>query len=114
MSTPPSPTVRTPRTAPKKPKKSSTWSECKKLVHDCLTENDGQTYCPFRVSGLFLNLMGFPTFIGCSLYSVFRDHHFDMIAFGTAFGAMLSGCAVLAGGVAMKARTDNPLQEQQQ
>jgi len=86
------------------------WSEIKKLLHDCLTENDGQTYCPFRVSGFALNLLSYPTFIGSTVYTVWHSHTFDMVSFGTAHAAILAGCAALAGGVALKARTDAPAQ----
>lgn len=81
----------------------------KKLIKDCLTENDGQSYCPFRVAGALLTSTSIPTFIGSTLYTVFLNHHFDYIAFGTAFGAMASGLSVLAAGVGFKAKTDTPL-----
>lgn len=78
----------------------------KKLIHDCLTENDGQSFCPFRVGGAGLSATGIPTFIGASLWSVIHGH-WDPVAYGTAFAAMMSGMALLAGGVAFKARTDD-------
>jgi hypothetical protein len=82
------------------------WAELKKLVKDCITEIDGQTYCPFRVGGVALTSVSLPTFIALAVFSVWKDpaHHFDMIAFGTAFGAMMTGIALLTGGVAIKAR----------
>lgn len=82
------------------------WATAKKIFNDCTTEIDGKTYCPFRVGGVALTATSFPTFIGLSIFSVLKDasHHFDMIAFGTAFGLMMSGVAALAGGVAFKAR----------
>lgn len=59
----------------------------------------------FRVGGGLLTMLSVPTFIGLTVYSTARpEHHFDMIAFGTAFGAMMSGIGLLAGGVAFKAR----------
>jgi hypothetical protein len=89
------------------------WAELKKLLHDCLTENNGTTYCPFRVSGFVLNAMSFPTFIGSTIYTVIHNHTFDMTAFGMSHAAILAGCAALAGGVALKARTDLPAQPEE-
>lgn len=82
------------------------WQTLKKLIKDCLTENDGKSYCAFRVSGCALTLSGVPTFIALSIFAVLSnpEHHFDMVAFGTAFGFMMSGLALLAGGVAFKAK----------
>jgi hypothetical protein len=82
------------------------WAQLKKLTKDCLTENDNKTYCPFRVAGAMLTSAGLPTFISGVGYNVIHNHAFDMTAFGMAFGAMMSGVAFLAGGVAAKARTD--------
>lgn len=82
-------------------------SAFKKLLHDVLTENDGTSYCPFRCGGFALSATGIPTLIGCTIYSTHINGHFDMMAFGSAFAAMMGGMALLAGGVAMKARTDN-------
>jgi hypothetical protein len=86
------------------------WLTIKKVVRDCSTEIDGKTYCPFRVGGLSLIGSGIPTFIGLAIYSTVAnpDHHFDMIAFGTAFGAMMTGIGLLAGGVTFKARGELP------
>jgi len=81
------------------------WSEFKKLLKDCMTEVDGKSYCPFRVGGFALTSTSLPTFIALSVYDVvFHSQHFDMVSFGTAFGAMMTGIAMLAGGVAFKAR----------
>lgn len=83
-------------------------NELMKMVKDCLTENNGESYCPFRVAGAALASSGIPTFLGCAVLSVWRHGAFDAVAFGTGFAAMMGGMAVLAGGVAMKARTDTP------
>lgn len=80
----------------------------KTLLHDCLTENDGVSYDPFRVGGFALSATGIPTFIGCAIWTTVKTGHFDAVAFGTAFAAMMAGMAALAGGVALKARTDAP------
>ena len=81
------------------------WTTFKKIAKDCATEIDGESYCTFRVSACILTLLGVPAFIFMSIYSVVNDpsHHFDMLAFGSAFGGILSGEALLAGGVAFKA-----------
>lgn len=80
----------------------------KKLIKDCLTENDGASYCPFRVGGAVLSATGIPTFIGCTIYTVLQTHHFDMMSFGAAFAAIFGGMGALAGGVGWKARSDTP------
>ena len=82
------------------------WLTIKKLIKDCTTEKDGKTFCPFRVGGFFLSASSFPTFIGLAVFAVVKDpsHHFEMVAFGTSFCAMMSGLAMLAGGVAFKGR----------
>jgi formate hydrogenlyase subunit 3/multisubunit Na+/H+ antiporter MnhD subunit len=87
------------------------WATLKKLVHDCLTENDGASYCPFRVSGAALSMAGIPTFIGCAIAELVRTGHFDAMSYGGAFAAMMGGIGVLAGGVAIKARTDSHTEE---
>lgn len=81
------------------------WATVKKVCKDCTTEIDGKTYCMFRVGGSLLTIMGVPTFIGLCIYSTLHpEHPFDKMAFGTAFGAIMSGMGLLAGGVAFKAR----------
>lgn len=77
-----------------------------KLVKDCLTENDGQSYDPFRVGGAALSTLGIPTFAAGGIMSIVKSGTLDYVAFGTGFGAMMAGLAVLAGGVAFKAKTD--------
>ena len=81
--------------------------ELKKLIRDCLTENNGTSYDPFRVAGAALSAAGIPTFIGGAIVQI-HTGKFDLIQFATAFAAMLAGLAVLAGGVALKAKTDTP------
>ncbi|MEX3764445.1 hypothetical protein [Paraburkholderia phenoliruptrix] len=77
----------------------------KRVLKDCTTENDGSSYCPFRVTGLALAGGGIPTFIGAGIWAAYQGH-FDFVAFGTGFAAMLGGLGVLAGGIALKAKTD--------
>lgn len=85
----------------------------KKLIHDCLTENDGVSYCPFRLGGAALSVTGIPTFIGCAIYSTVTSGRFDYVGFGTSFGMIMTGMAGLAAGVAIKARTDTAAQPTQ-
>lgn len=84
------------------------WTQFKKLIKDTLTENDGASYDFVRVIVAFCGITGFPTFLGCTVYSVYSnpDHHFDMIGFGTAFAAVLAGLATTAIGVGQKQKTD--------
>lgn len=86
----------------------------KKLCKDCLTENDGATYDPFRLGGAFLTLPSVPTFIWATVYSTMHEGHIDYIGFAAGFGGIITGMGVLAAGVSVKARTDqignpNPL-----
>lgn len=81
------------------------FSILKKLISDCLTENDGMSYCPVRVAGFSLAMTSIPTFIFCAVMAGLHGH-FDFMGFGTAFAAMMGGLGVLAGGVALKAKTD--------
>lgn len=80
----------------------------RKVFDDCCSENDGKSYDLPRVAAFFMVFTGFPTFLALVAYSVYAntDHHFDMIAFGTAFGAILSGVAMVTGSIAFKQRTD--------
>lgn len=85
--------------------------EIKKILRDCLTENDGKSYCLFRVVGGSMCFSGIPTFIGATIYSVIHRGVFDAVQFATGFGAMMTGLAILCGGVALKAKTDKPSNE---
>lgn len=80
----------------------------RKVFIDCCSENDGQSYDLPRVAAFFMVFTGFPSFLALTAYSVYSgpDHHFDMIAFGTAFGAILSGVAMVTGSIAFKQRSD--------
>jgi hypothetical protein len=82
------------------------WTSAKKVIKDCTTENNGESYCAFRVAAMTVIATGFPTFLACTIYTVVRNGTFDMCSFGTALCAILGGCGVLAGGVALKARTE--------
>jgi hypothetical protein len=82
------------------------WASLKKVANDCITENDGKTYCPFRISGCALSATGIPAFIGLAIHSAIANHHFDMQEFGVAFSTMMGGISVLAGTVALKVRSE--------
>jgi hypothetical protein len=82
------------------------FEQIKKLVKDCLTENNGTSYCPFRVAGASLSVLGIPTFVAGGIASIYKTGALDYITFATGFGAMMTGLAVLAGGIALKAKTD--------
>ncbi len=79
---------------------------CRRLIKDCLTENNGRSYCPVRVGIAALSVGGIPTFVGCTVWSVIHDGHWDPVQFGAAFCAIASGLAAAGGGIAMKAKTD--------
>jgi hypothetical protein len=81
--------------------------ELKRLIKDCLTENNGTSYCPFRVSGAALTASSIPTFIG-GVISQIAHGRFDPMQFAMAVAAMLAGLTVLAAGVSLKAKTDTP------
>jgi hypothetical protein len=81
-------------------------TEIIKAVKDSGTENDGKSYDLARVATIFMLFTGFPTFLFLCVYSVVHRISFDMIAFGTAFGAMLGGIAAVTGAVAFKQKTD--------
>jgi hypothetical protein len=83
------------------------WSTIKKIAKDCMTEQDGQTYCPFRIAGAGLTSTSIPAFIGLSIWSVVKDgQHFNATDFSIAFGGMMTGISVLAGTVAFKTRSE--------
>lgn len=82
------------------------FEQAKKLIKDILTENDGKSYCPFRVSGAALSTLAIPTFVAGGIVSIYKTGALDYITFATGFGAMMTGLAVLAGGIALKAKTD--------
>ncbi|AVG17366.1 hypothetical protein CFN79_16685 [Chromobacterium vaccinii] len=82
-----------------------------KCLKDCLTENDGASYCPFRIAGMALAGSGIPTFIWGAVHTVLMTGALDYVAFATGFGGMLTGLTVLCAGIALKAKTDRPAPE---
>lgn len=83
------------------------FTEIVKVAKDATTENDGKSYDMARVATIFMLFTGFPTFLFLCVYSVTHRVSFDMIAYGTAFGAMLGGIAAVTGSVAFKQKTDS-------
>lgn len=76
------------------------FSELKKLVKDCLTGLDGQTYDPARVAGVF----GIATFIGLAIYAViYKGQPWDPQSFGLGFGGLVTG---VGAGVLLKKSTE--------
>jgi hypothetical protein len=86
------------------------WATLKKLVKDCITENDGQSYDVIRVIVMLVGASGFPTFLGLAIYSVIAspEHRFAMTEFGAAMCAILVGLCTAAIGVGQKQKTDQP------
>lgn len=82
------------------------WATLKKLIHDCLTENDGQSYCPVRVLGMSFGGGGGLTFLAATVYMVVKHGTFDPGAFATAFVGIMGGFGLLGGTIALKAKTD--------
>lgn len=82
----------------------------KTVIKDCLTEPNGTSYDLVRVVALCMSATGFPAFLGFTGYSVYAspEHRFDMVAFGTAFAAILAGIAAVTGAIALKQKTDTP------
>ena len=85
---------------------STWWETLKKMVHDCVTENDGQSYCPVRILGDSLSLLSIPIFI-CGAVIALINGKFDPVAFAKAFAILMSGLGALGLGVAVKAFTDS-------
>ena len=75
------------------------WKELKKLVKDCLTGIDGETYDPARVATMF----ALGTFFWLAAYAVMELHQtFEFQSFGVGFGAVIAG-----GAWAIKHKADN-------
>jgi hypothetical protein len=83
------------------------WQTLKKIIHDCLTENDATSYDPIRVGGFVLSLGAIPTYIFGGIRAAIEGH-FDFTSFGTGFAAICGGIAVVGVGIAAKAFTDKP------
>jgi hypothetical protein len=68
-----------------------------KLINDCITEDDGTTYCGAKISA-FVALF---SYLGTTIYMVVSDHSTIAVifpAFGTGLATVLAGCGVLIAG----------------
>jgi hypothetical protein len=83
------------------------WQTIKKIVKDCLTENDGKSYCPVRCVGAAFSIPSILVFLlaggRMALQPAFPLHDFAM-SFSIMMGAICGGFGV---GIAVKAFTDN-------
>jgi hypothetical protein len=79
----------------------------KKIVKDCLTENDGKSYCPVRCFGAVLAIPSIAIFLVAAsrmaLQPAFPLHDFAM-SFSMMMGVI---CTSFGVGIAVKAFTDN-------
>ena len=67
------------------------------VIKHSLTEEDNETYDLFRLS-LAIAMIAF---VGLAIYSVIKTGQFDMVGYGTGFGALLGGGGL---GVGMRAK----------
>jgi hypothetical protein len=88
------------------------WSEIKKMVKDCLTENDGQSYCMVRCVGAALSLPAIVVFLVASARMAFQPN-FPLHDFAMSFSIMMGVIVTSFGvGIAVKALTDTPVPQQ--
>lgn len=65
-----------------------------KFIHDCLTEDDGQSYCLAKVTAI-LAVISFWAFAG---YGVSISHSVDLDKFSTGLMEVLGGAGALIAG----------------
>ena len=70
-----------------------------KLLRDILTGIDGETYDNIR----FYMLLATFTYLGCTIWNLYKDKAFDPIAFGAGFAAISGGGAA---GINLKMKTE--------
>ena len=89
------------------------FASIKKVIKDCLTENDGKSYCPVRCCGMALTIPTIFTFIYAGArMAMFGDGSFPFHDFAMSFTVIAGGIsAVLGIGVAAKAFTDKDVPE---
>lgn len=83
-------------------------STIKRILKDCLTENDGKSFCPVRCCGMSLSIPTILIFLyaGARL-AIVGDQPFPFHDFAVSFTVIAGGIsAVLGLGVAAKAFTD--------
>jgi hypothetical protein len=82
------------------------WAELKKLVKDCLTENNGTSYCPVRCVGSAISLPAIAIFLVAGIRMAFQPA-FPLHDFAMSFSIMMGAiCAGFGIGIAAKALTD--------
>jgi len=70
-----------------------------KIIKDCLTGIDGETYDPARIYGaLAVNVFFFN-----SMYALYKGQTWDPVNYGTGFGLLL---AAFGAAVALKSKTE--------
>jgi hypothetical protein len=88
------------------------WITIKKIVKDCLTENDGKSYCPVRCFGAAFTVPSIAIFIVAggrmALQPKFPLHDFAM-SFSIMIAAICGGFGI---GITAKAFTDSNAQPQ--
>lgn len=85
------------------------WPQFKKVIHDCLTENDGHSYCPVRCIGALAIVPAIVLLLWFGAWQM-RAGSLTLMGFVQALG-VLAGIivSVFAAGVSLKAMTDKPL-----
>lgn len=88
-------------------------STLKKILKDCLTENDGKSFCPVRCCGVALTIPTIITYIGAGArLAIFGAEPFPFHDFAMSFTVIAGGIsAVLGIGVAAKAFTDKDAEQ---
>jgi hypothetical protein len=84
----------------------------KKILKDCLTENDGKSYCPVRCCGVALTIPTILTYVYAGArMAIVGTFPFPFHDFAMSFTVIAGGIsAVLGIGVAAKAFTDKDMQ----
>lgn len=57
------------------------------ILKDCVTEKDGESYCPSRI----MLMLGVLSFIALSCLAVYLGQKFSAMDWGTGFGSLLGG-----------------------
>lgn len=82
----------------------------KKILADCLTENDGKSYCPVRVVGGLLIIPAIFVFLGGAVYMLLKHDSIDLQLFAMSLVTMVGAVTTMFSvAIAVKAITDKPL-----
>jgi hypothetical protein len=82
------------------------WVSFKKLVKDCLTENDGKSFCPVRCVGGAISIPAIVIFLVAGGRMAFQPA-FPLRDFAVSFSIMMGAiCTGFGVGIAVKAFTD--------